>query len=276
MTGTGGGVAGAVDEAGGPVEQYLDRVFDLLAGAGRAGRRALVEIEGHLRDAVDDEVVAGRDRSEAERRAVERFGPAEAVVRGLLAAHSAGIGVLLRRAFAALWLVGGIGLLVIGLSGPAAWAVGTAFGKDLVAPDPPGAWFSAARCADLMEYHPHAGSCWAASVAHHFDEEVRNRLAAGVLGLLVLAAFWLVRRGRPRWLARFRGLTVTPPAPLVAAAAAAVFGGAAVLLTGLGLDGFMVGQRAGVGATLVSGLAAAVAFLASLPPVVRELRLRVH
>lgn len=267
---------GRADEAGGPVEEYLDRVFDLLAGAGRTGRRALTEIEDHLRDSVAEQVAAGRGRTEAERRAVERFGPAETVARGLLAANAAGAGALLRRMLAALWLVGGVGLVVVGVSGPAVWLVGTVFGRDLVAGDPPGLRLGAARCADLAEYHPHAPNCWAASVAHHFDEEVRNRVAVGVLGLLVLAAFWLVRRGRPRWLARFRGLTVPPPTPVVASGAAAVFGAAAVLLTGLGLDRLAVGQRSGAGTTLVSGLAAAVAFLAFLPPVVRELRLRAH
>ena len=35
----------------GPVERYLDALFDRLAGTGQAGRRSLVEAEDHLRAA---------------------------------------------------------------------------------------------------------------------------------------------------------------------------------------------------------------------------------
>jgi hypothetical protein len=180
---------------------------------------------------------------------------------------------MLRRVVAAGWLVGGVGMVVIGLSAPLVWAVGRLFGKDLVAPDQPGAHYTAARCAELFEYFPHAGSCRAASIAHHFTEEVRNRIVAGVLGVLVLAAFWLIRRTRRRWLARFRPFTQVPPTRVLVAVAATAFGVVSILLTGQGLDALMIGQRTSAGANLASGLVSAVAFATFLPPLVRDLRL---
>jgi hypothetical protein len=262
------------DDAAGPVEEYLDRMFDLLAGSGGTGRRALAEVEAHLTEAVDAELTGGADRAEAEQRAVARFGPARTVASGLLAAGRAGIGSMLRRVLAACWLVGGVGLVVVGLTAAPVWAVGRLFGRDLVAPDAPGVHYTAARCAELFEYFPHADSCRAASISHHFTEEIRNRVAAGVLGVVVLAGFWLVRRAGRGWLARFGGLTELPPAAVLAAVGATAFGVAAILLTGQGLDDLMIGQRASVGAVLVSGVASAVAFVGFLPPVLRELRLR--
>ncbi|HEX5497063.1 MAG TPA: permease prefix domain 1-containing protein [Mycobacteriales bacterium] len=258
----------------GPVEAYLDRMFDLLAGSGGTGRRALAEVEAHLSEAVGEAQAGGASRIEAERLAVRRFGPVQTVAAGLLAARRGGFGALLRRVFATAWLVGGAGMVVIGLSAAPVWAVGRFLGRDLVAPDPPEAHYTAARCAELFEYFPHAGSCRAASISHHFDEQVRNRVAAGVLGLLVLAAFWLIRRSNRRWLARFRGLIEVPPTPVVVAVAATAFGVVAMLLTGQGLDAVMIGQRAGTGAVLASGLVSALAFAAVLPALVRDLRMR--
>ena len=45
----------------GPVEKYLDEMFDRLAGTGPAGRRMLAEAESHLLAAVDDGRARGLD-----------------------------------------------------------------------------------------------------------------------------------------------------------------------------------------------------------------------
>jgi hypothetical protein len=62
---------------GGAVERYLDRLFDLMAGTGSAGRRTLVEVEDHLREAVADGAAAGMTQDEAEADAVRKFGSPE-------------------------------------------------------------------------------------------------------------------------------------------------------------------------------------------------------
>jgi PadR family transcriptional regulator PadR len=63
-----------------------------------------------------------------------------------------------------------------------------------VAGDLPGMTYTPERCAEFLEYFPDAGSCAKAAALHHWGEVVEYRVAAGVLGLLVLGAFLLWRR----------------------------------------------------------------------------------
>src|SRR2546430_694938 len=86
----------------------------------------------------------------------------------------------------ALSRLAGIGLVAIGVSGSLALAAGTAFGKDFVSSNPPDVTYTVERCADFLEYYPQE-TCRMAATAHHFDEVVTYRLAAGLLGLFVLA-----------------------------------------------------------------------------------------
>ncbi|WP_432991029.1 hypothetical protein [Dactylosporangium sp. CA-233914] len=73
---------GAVNEGdAGPVDAYLDDMFDRLAGTGAAGRRMLTETEDHLRSASADARARGLDPTAAEREAVARFGPPEVTQR---------------------------------------------------------------------------------------------------------------------------------------------------------------------------------------------------
>ncbi|WP_446215378.1 hypothetical protein [Micromonospora sp. IBHARD004] len=55
-----------------PIDGYLDRLFDRLAGTGAAGRRTMVEAEDHLPSAVAQAVAEGADPAGAERLAVAR------------------------------------------------------------------------------------------------------------------------------------------------------------------------------------------------------------
>ncbi|GAA5188195.1 hypothetical protein GCM10023322_38260 [Rugosimonospora acidiphila] len=96
---------------GGTVERWLDDVFDGLTGTGAGGRRALVEIEDHLRAAVADEKSRGLDPAAAERAAVTRFGSPTKVARDLRAAHRN----LLRPALTGVWALAGAVLLSLGL-----------------------------------------------------------------------------------------------------------------------------------------------------------------
>ena len=160
---------------------------------------------------------------------------------------------VLGRLIAAAWVIGGVGSVAIGISGVFDQLIGSAYGRDLIAPDPPGATYTAARCADLLAAYPQATDCRAASIAHHAEELVYRPLAVGLLGLLVLLAFAVARRSR-----RLRGLTTLPPLPVVAAAGTAVFGAAAVLLLGEGLNALQLGQRSGAGALIAQGTALAL------------------
>ncbi|GAA3513768.1 permease prefix domain 1-containing protein [Actinocatenispora rupis] len=95
------------------VDRYLDRLFDRLAGTGGAGRRALIEVEDHLRTAVSDRVEGGMSREDAEHAAVASFGDVRMVARRLRAGY--------RRAQFAVaassaWLVGGLACAVAAAS----------------------------------------------------------------------------------------------------------------------------------------------------------------
>ena len=99
-------------EPAGPAERWLDAVFDGLTGTGSGGRRALAEMEEHLRESVADGIDRGLERIDAERDAVARLGSAQRVTRGIRATHRN----LLRPVLTGTWLLAGAGALALGLS----------------------------------------------------------------------------------------------------------------------------------------------------------------
>ncbi|MFI5179013.1 MAG: hypothetical protein ACHQO8_10635 [Vicinamibacterales bacterium] len=86
-----------------------------------------------------------------------------------------------------------VGLIAIGVSGAVCGLIGYGYGDHTLAADSQSAHLSASRCADLTEYHPEKTDCIAAEMAHHADEIVEYRVAAGVLGLLAIAGYVIVR-----------------------------------------------------------------------------------
>jgi hypothetical protein len=163
--------------------------------------------------------------------------------------------------------VAAIGLVAIGISGIIAWGLGSTAGKAFVAGDPPGVTYTAARCRDFLEYAPNAPSCAAAATAHHFDEVVWYRGAAGVLGcgiLLVLA--WARRRREPREL---------QPESVVPTAAAAVFGIAGLWLIGQGIDTVVLKTDGGGGSYLSGGVVALAVAAWYTIPIIKSLTIRV-
>ncbi len=166
----------------------------------------------------------------------------------------------------ALSLLFGIGMSAIGASGLVAGAFGAAFGKSFVAGDTNGVTYLPARCADFLSYFPRAGSCEAAATAHHFDEVVQYRIAAGVLGLLTLAGWWLLRR---RFGGRNRGAL---PEGFVATIGAALFGLAALTLLALGGLPILLGEPTGAGGLLSGGVVALVAFAGCAGAFIRSVR----
>jgi hypothetical protein len=259
------GDAGGAGDGAGPVEEYLDRLFDLLAGTGAAGRRALDEVADHLRTSAAADVANGLSRMDAERAAVGRFGPAEQVARGLR--PPAGVGFGLRRLAASATVLGSIGLVAVGLSGLVAGALGALFGKTFVSGDPADVTYTPLRCAEYLEYYPSYGDCRAAAVAHHFDEVVQYRVAAGVLGLLVLLAFWGLRRFGP-----LAGPAWAPRPDLMTVVGAGAFAGGVVLFGGAGSLQLLAGLSAGAGQLLSAGLVSLVALAGFGALLVRQLR----
>ncbi|MEV0217523.1 permease prefix domain 1-containing protein [Micromonospora sp. NPDC050695] len=115
MSGEGEGVGGDVSdrkrpEAPGDVDRHLDEMFNRLAGTGAAGRRALAEVEDHLRDAVADELTQGVPARQAERNAVARFGPPARIAGQLRRAHRVASGAV---TFSGAWLLIGLAVLML-------------------------------------------------------------------------------------------------------------------------------------------------------------------
>ena len=153
--------------------------------------------------------------------------------------------------------VAGVGLVAIGVSGLLALSMRAAFGTAFVAGDAEGVTYTASRCADFLDYYPNAGGCEAAASDHHADEVVWYRIAAGVVGALVLAVRWMLGRRRPAW----RSAPI--PRAVVAAMGASLFGLAAVVLGGQGLGVLLIeGTRHGPGQWISAGVVSLSVFAA--------------
>ena len=144
-----------------------------------------------------------------------------------------------------------VGFVSIGVSGVVAAGMQAAFGPGFLAGDFPGVTYTPDRCADLKEYAPTSGTCEEAAALHHSDETVTYRLAAGVLGLLLLGV-WLVARRRN--VGAGDGL----PAGMVPAAGSALFGVVGLALLAQGLELLALGPSTGEGADLSAGIVSLV------------------
>ncbi len=178
------------------IARYLDDLRSELRVVGRERERIVAEAADHLREATRALVAAGLPEPEAQVVAIDRFGAARDLAdrfnRASLRATLAGLGDYLVTFV-------GVGLLTIGLSGLLGWGLSSSiFGKDFVSGNPPGTTISPARCADYLGFHPEAGDCYSAAVAHHYDEFVGYHLDALALGVIVLLAHLTWRRYRRR------------------------------------------------------------------------------
>ncbi len=235
------------------IDAYVDGLAEHLHAGGSRLRRVLVEAEDHLRESASALVAQGLDEDAAAAEAISRFGTAKVVAERMRPTHAALALDLLRGG----WLLSGWGLVAIGVSGLVAELLFQTVGATFVAGDSFGVTYTPARCAEFLEYSPTAGSCASAAALHHTGEVVTWRVAAGILGILMLVVYRLHRRRghhQPRVI----------PDGAVPMVAAASFGAAAIVLL-LAAGGLWVGQAAngetvaGVGDPLSGGLVAVLA-----------------
>ena len=137
------------------------------------------------------------------------------------------------------------------MSGIVAAIFGSAFGRSFVAGDPPGVTYTATRCADFLGYSPGAKTCEQAATWHHYGEVVQYRLAAGLLGLLLLAVYLLARR-------KLRGDPTALPWGFEATIGTAMYGAAALYLLATSANAAVLHETAGVGDLLSGGVIAAI------------------
>ena len=244
--------------SGEPVQEYLDKLLLTLTGSPRYIRCTLAEVEAHLQDAVAEGLAAGLSAADAEAEAVRRIGPPRAVT-GHTAQFAQPTAALLRRAVLAGTLIGGVGLVALGVAGAISWALASLAGGSFVtAPFPPGS-YTEADCARWLAGDRGTRSCVTAMTADHIGDIVLYGCAAGVLGLLALAAFGVLQS---RW--RDHGtLTALPPGS--AEVAGLILAGLVMAATlGMALNSVTVTHGLGAGQpfSLAAAAAAAAAFFA--------------
>jgi len=242
-----------------PVEEYLDRLLVTVPGSPRQVRHTLAEVEAHLRDAVAEGIAAGLPEEEAEAAAVQRIGPVHAVT-GVAAAFTRPTAALARRVVLAAALVAGIALVAVGISGLVAWLLVVVRGDQfLTAPWGPGT-YTAADCARWMAADP-GHNCVAAMLDDHVGDILLQRMAAGVLGVLALAGYAVLRR---RW--RDRATMTALPAGSAEAVGAflALLATLGMIAAAVDLEITQRGAGAGQPFSLAAGALLATVFFAIL------------
>lgn len=234
------------------IDDFLDELLSRLRGAPSDVRRILQETQAHLDDAVAAGITEGLSRSDAERRAVEQFGPARALARECNRS-APGAANPLRVLMQQLVALAIVGMISIGVSGLLAIAMIVVAGKRFVFGDAPGTTYSAADCQHWLAVQPQAHTCAQAALAEAVADGLLQRIAVGVLGLLLLAAWWA---GRRRIAATVRQCLTSPFAALVGTGA---FGSAAGFLIGMAIDATSLQAGNGAGRWLSGGIVALVA-----------------
>ncbi|MEV0135147.1 permease prefix domain 1-containing protein [Dactylosporangium sp. NPDC050688] len=254
MTGASEGPASA-----GPIEQYLDELFDRLAGTGASGRRVLAEAESHLFAAAEDGVGRGLDAEAAEREAVARFGAAADIARQVPPARE-GVRAALLRLAVGVWAVAGGALAWYGTSGVLTSLLARPWARLLVATDRFGSqpdmcgrpWVPPVEGLDCVAIHQaHITAVPAGGAGFPFAV-----VAVAGFGLLLalFAARWLTPLGTTAW---------TPARPVLGLAFAVPFGLAALLLLFYGVFGAFAFMQDWTLSYVVSGLLAGMISVAA-------------
>ncbi len=240
---------GGTPHAGsGVIDEYLNTLFDRLAGTHADGRRMLADAEEHLLAAAAEGRAAGLSADEAERRAVQRFGSPGPLARQVpLAAMT--MGTALRRAAMAGWVVTGAALLWYGVAGVLTWLLGWLWVRLLDGSD-------LATFVSCPSGLPQPDDCRELAHAQLFPpmwpHGARDILPAAAAGAALLVIRALLRRD-----ARFAGPRWTPSCEAVTLGIAVPAGAGAVYLVPVGADGlFMQPLQAWALAYLCCGLLA--------------------
>ena len=261
-------IRGTADIPGDLVEDYLDRLLVSISGSPRQVRHTLAEVEAHLRDAVAEGVAEGLREDEAQARAVARMGPVTAVAdrRAPITRPSL---AFVRRLILTAALVASGGLVAIGGGGLASWVLAALRGdKFMTAPWPPGT-YTRTDCARWLAGYPRTHSCVTAMLADHQWDFWLDTAALGVLGLLVLGLYLVLRQ---RW--RDRATLTALPDGTAQLAGAVLAGVAAIACFADVADIETVRHGVGAGQPLSLALAAAAAAAAFGLSLARTVRAR--
>jgi hypothetical protein len=242
-----------------PIEAYLDELVQGMSTRRPRELRYLVaEAEAHLRDDAEHGVAAGLAPQQAEIEAVKRFGPACAVVAAEHRRLATPLGTMLRAGAASALLLGAVAAIAVGVSGLVAEVIRLVGGSRVLVDVAPGRTLSAADCARWLRLDSGAANCRDAAVADWANEVVGYRIALGLLGIVALAGYFVLRRHRVR-----QGRWTTLPAAVSDTIAVSLFGAAGVWSLGVGVGDVVTASGHGSGQWLSAApvaLAAAVVF----------------
>lgn len=242
-----------------PIEAYLDElVIGLSARRPRELRHLVAEAEAHLRDDAEQAIATGMAAYEAEAQAVARFGPAVDVARAERDRLVVPIARLARQVMSSALLLGAIGAVAVGASGLVAGVFGLIGGNRALVDVPANRVLSAGDCVRWLAADPGAHSCRDAALSDWAAETVYYRLAAGIVGVVALAVYLLLRDRLGR-----RGWWTSLPPTVTDTIAMTVFGVAGCWTLALGLDAAVRSSGHGSGQWLSAApvaLAAAAVF----------------
>jgi hypothetical protein len=217
-----------------PVEDYLDQLLVEAPGPPREVRTLLAEAEGHLWDATADGLARGLGQRQAEEEAVARFGSVRRVTTAEARRQTVALGALARQVVTSGLYLGGLAGVAVGVSGLLTWLLGAAAGPTFIVDISHHTYLAPSDCASWLAGDPSAHSCYQAALTDWSGDVVLFRLVAGVLGLLALGAYLVIRRQR-----HFDDL----PSPMVDTIAVTAFGAAGAVLLGLGVDWMLLGKN---------------------------------
>jgi hypothetical protein len=251
VVGVTGGMAG-----GDPVEEYLDQLYARLRTRPREGRRLLAEAEDHLREGVTEGQAAGLSEREAAEHAISSFGSVRAVVRAHERRRRQTPAALFGELAVSAWKLISVGLLAVGASGLVAAVMNAVAGPGFVGGAPTTTGVTPADCQHYLTIWRGAGSCAQAAVLETASDAVSLRVAAGILGLMMLGTYLLTARGVPR----------TLPDGFVPTVAVAIFGTAGAGLAAVALLAPAQSGLGGPGCYLSGAIASlAVAAMFAVP-----------
>jgi hypothetical protein len=247
------------------IDEYVSALADRLRGPAIYTHRVLGEVEAHLQDASDALVQGGWAPDEAEREAIARFGDLKTVAAGFNRdAPSGGAALTLRALVGAAGLLVGVGLLTVGVSAVASYALSRITSPQQVFGLPSHASVSAASCAHWLAVQPAATGCASAAALEARDDLTMYLGALGVVGALILALALVLRT---------RALPVAALSPLlVPTVAVTMFAGAAVALAVLGVTDARIGNTWGQGMWFVQSACALAAAVVAAYPLLRSFR----
>lgn len=251
-----------------PIEVYLDQLVEGLSGRRpRDLRFLLAETEAHLRDETERGRAAGLSPAQAELDAVHRIGPVADLVAAEKRRQATPVAVVARAFFTTGLLLGGVGAVAVGISGILAAIVQLIWGTRTLVDVAPGQTLSASDCSRWLAASPSAPSCRDAAVADWVSEVIGYRIILGLLGVVALTAYILLRRYWTR-----RNAWASLPPAVSDTIAVILFSLATAVTLAFGIDAIAVNAGNGSGRALSATPVALVAAAIFAVRLIRDLR----